>query len=50
MPSADDTVQPETCDVPVNVCTYNRHQLLREALESIVGNEIVFTATSVVDV
>jgi glycosyltransferase involved in cell wall biosynthesis len=40
MPSAAERVQPETCDVSVNVCTYNRHQLLREALESIVGNEI----------
>ena len=39
MPSADNTVQPETCDVSVNVCTYNRHQQLREALESIVRNE-----------
>ena len=39
MPSADEMVQPETCDVSVNVCTYNRHQQLREALESIVRNE-----------
>ena len=39
MPSADNTVQPETCDVSVNVCTYNRHQQLREALESTVRNE-----------
>src|SRR5262249_44902501 len=40
MPSAGETVQPETCDVSVNVCTYNRHELLREALESIVSNQI----------
>ena len=40
MPSADEMVQPETCDVSVNVCTYNRQQLLREALESIVRNDI----------
>lgn len=40
MPSADEVGPSETCDVSVNVCTYNRHQQLREALESIVRNEI----------
>ena len=35
MPSADKTMPPETCDVSVNVCTYNRHRQLQEALESI---------------
>ena len=39
MPSADKTMPPETCDVSVNVCTYNRHRQLQEALESIVRNQ-----------
>jgi glycosyltransferase involved in cell wall biosynthesis len=40
MPSAVENVQPERCDVSVNLCTYNRHQLLHDALESIVSNQI----------
>jgi glycosyltransferase involved in cell wall biosynthesis len=40
MPSADDRLQPDTCDVSIIVCTYNRHQLLQDALESIVSNQI----------
>lgn len=40
MPWANETLQPETYDVSVNVCTYNRHELLRDALESILNNQL----------
>jgi len=40
MRSADVTAGRGPCDVTVTICTYNRHRLLEEALESIVSNQV----------
>jgi glycosyltransferase involved in cell wall biosynthesis len=40
MPSVDIAPDGHECHVSVNVCTYNRHRLLRQALESLLAQQL----------